>query len=282
MRFSSDTLKRTPSFSPIVCASVIIAAASARVGGWRQTSSSVACVSALIGLKLRLPHSLSQISDADIADDRCLEAGLAKQFGQGAQPRRIGAVGLAEGETVALDLLDHTGCNDFTGWINDASDDALGRKMCRDDTTGINALQLSALVRTAMFVEVPPRNSVLCRDDGRIRPDCCREFSGNRRDLVRLHAENENVLRTEVNESIRRGQLLHGFRTILGDEFHAGRTHRLQIGAANHDADLGPDRCQFHGQKTADRAGADHTDSHCLCPSVAGSTRFIIKLIVLI
>ena len=62
MRCSSVILKRTPSASATACPSAIIAAASARVPGKRQMSSSVACVSALIGLKLRLPQSLIQIS----------------------------------------------------------------------------------------------------------------------------------------------------------------------------------------------------------------------------
>ena len=63
MRCSSETLNSTPSLSPTAFASVIIRAASSRLSGKRQISSSVACVSALIGLKLRLPHSLTQISE---------------------------------------------------------------------------------------------------------------------------------------------------------------------------------------------------------------------------
>ena len=56
------TLKVTPSLFATASASVIICVASSRVSGNWQMSTSVACVSALIGLKLRLPHSLSQIS----------------------------------------------------------------------------------------------------------------------------------------------------------------------------------------------------------------------------
>ena len=60
---SSGTRKWAPSASPIVWASVIIFAASSRLRGNRQMPARVAWVSALIGLKLRLPQSLSQISD---------------------------------------------------------------------------------------------------------------------------------------------------------------------------------------------------------------------------
>jgi hypothetical protein len=56
-------------------------AASARVGGKRQMSSSVACVSALIGLKLRLPHSLTQISPR-MSGHRRLEAGAHHRLRQ--------------------------------------------------------------------------------------------------------------------------------------------------------------------------------------------------------
>ncbi len=63
IRFSSPTRKVTPSFSAMVCASVIIFAASSRVGANWQISTSVAWHSALMGLKLRLPHAFSQISE---------------------------------------------------------------------------------------------------------------------------------------------------------------------------------------------------------------------------
>ena len=62
MRLSTPIGNLTPSFSATACASSIIARARARVPGSATMSSSVAWVSALIGLKLRLPHSLTQIS----------------------------------------------------------------------------------------------------------------------------------------------------------------------------------------------------------------------------
>jgi hypothetical protein len=51
-----------PSLFAIVSASRIIAMLSARVCGNWSRSTSVACVSALMGLKLRFPQILSQIS----------------------------------------------------------------------------------------------------------------------------------------------------------------------------------------------------------------------------
>ena len=73
MRRSIVTRKPAPRRSPIVCASVIIAAASDRVSGNWQMSTSVECVSALMGLKVRLPQSLSQISERMSVSTRALK-----------------------------------------------------------------------------------------------------------------------------------------------------------------------------------------------------------------
>ena len=59
---SSDTRRVTPSLFATASASRIMLAARSRVGGKRQISTSVECVKALSGLKVRLPHNLSHIS----------------------------------------------------------------------------------------------------------------------------------------------------------------------------------------------------------------------------
>ena len=59
MRCSTLIRMRTPSASAMLPASVIICAASSRVAGVRQIPASVAPVSALIGLKARLPQALT-------------------------------------------------------------------------------------------------------------------------------------------------------------------------------------------------------------------------------
>ena len=73
MRFSKLTLNCTPSLAPMFCASVIMLAASSRVAGKTQMSSNVACVNALMGLKLKLPHTLSQISERMSLDTGALK-----------------------------------------------------------------------------------------------------------------------------------------------------------------------------------------------------------------
>ena len=79
MRFSSGTRNAMPSLCATAWASVIIAAASSRVSGYWQMSTSVECVRLLIGLKVRLPHSLSQISARMLSSTGALKPALAKQ-----------------------------------------------------------------------------------------------------------------------------------------------------------------------------------------------------------
>ena len=62
MRRSTSTRNLTPKVSAICCASTIIERVTARVPGSLHRTSSVAWVSALIGLNETLPHSFSQIS----------------------------------------------------------------------------------------------------------------------------------------------------------------------------------------------------------------------------
>ena len=78
MRLSIDTRNLTPSFSAMSCASFIMRAASSRVSANWQMSTSVAWVSALIGLKERLPHALSQISERMSSSTRDLSPAFTK------------------------------------------------------------------------------------------------------------------------------------------------------------------------------------------------------------
>jgi hypothetical protein len=63
----------TPSFSAMACASSIMLRATSRVPGSVQSTSSVAWVSAEIGLKDRLPQSFTQISSRSFGPHGRLE-----------------------------------------------------------------------------------------------------------------------------------------------------------------------------------------------------------------
>src|ERR1700748_1937116 len=107
IRRTTSTRNLTPKVSAIAWLSSMIAFDNARVAGSEQITSSVAQVSALIGLRQTLPHSFSQISA------RLLDIGCA--------PARR----LAERKALAVDMADHAGRLDLGRRIDDAADGAL-------------------------------------------------------------------------------------------------------------------------------------------------------------
>ena len=153
--------KRTPNASPTVCASRIIATASARVGAKRQMSSSVARASARIGLKVRLPQSFIQISVRTSVKTGGLEAGAREEFGERRDALALRAVDFGQRQAMALDVQDHAGAFDLRRLIADAGNDRVDRQMAGDDAAGIDALEALALVRAAVLEEIPPGNAVL-------------------------------------------------------------------------------------------------------------------------
>ncbi len=95
-------------------------------------SSSVACVSALMGLKLRLPHSLTQSSAPDVRDHRRLEAGIPARPGKRARGTLgLRVVDLSDREAVALDVPDDARLGDFGRRVNDATEHPVGRQVVR-------------------------------------------------------------------------------------------------------------------------------------------------------
>ena len=146
-----------------------MSAASLRVGAKRQMPSSVAWVSALIGLKLRLPQSLVHISLRTSLTTGALKPALAKA----SDTRRIRSLfepsSLGEREAVALDVTNDAGSLDLRRRIDDAGDDAVDRQIVGDDAAGIDALEAHAFMRAAMAEKIPPGNAVLRRQHERFR-----------------------------------------------------------------------------------------------------------------
>ena len=93
----------------MVCVSSMIAFDSARVAGSEQITSSVAWVSALIGLRQTLPQSFSQISSRMRSRHRRLHAGLDEDVREPLHVLGDFAGGLAERKAVAIDVTDHAG-----------------------------------------------------------------------------------------------------------------------------------------------------------------------------
>ena len=158
--------KRTPSVSPIACASSIIARQTARVPGSPVMTSSVAPVSALIGLKAEVAPELDPDLVADARADRRLEAGRDQQACESAATRSLLlARRLAEGEAVAASSCsDDAGLGDLGRRIDDAADGAL-----RADARPTGAPPGSTLSRRRSSkgpsepVEIPPGHAVDAR-----------------------------------------------------------------------------------------------------------------------
>ena len=117
-----STRKVAPKRVAISCASVIMCIDSARRLGSVATMSSVARVSALIGLKQRLPHSFSQISLR-----MSFRTGASKPAASSTSDRRMQRsemlpIGLAERELVAVNVPHHAGLDDLGGRIDHAAD----------------------------------------------------------------------------------------------------------------------------------------------------------------
>ena len=97
------------------------------------------------------------------------EAGGSDGLGQPAAAVRGRAVDLANGEAVALGVVDDAGGGDEGRGVDHAADDALGGDVARDDPAGVDGFQARALPGAAVALEVPPGNAVLGRKRRRCR-----------------------------------------------------------------------------------------------------------------
>jgi hypothetical protein len=107
------------------------------VPGSLQITSSVAPVSALIGLNERLPQSLTQISS-----------------------RIRGRIGVAEAEAIALDVLDHARLDQLARGVDDAAKAALGPDRPPQHAVGVDARELPVAERAVEAIEVPEGDAV--------------------------------------------------------------------------------------------------------------------------
>ena len=85
---------------------------------------------------------------------------------QGHDAVRGGAVGFADGEGLEQAMFDHAGRHDLAGGIDDTADGAL--RSTRVPLRGAGSrLQMMALQRAALLVEIPPGNAVdRCQNSG--------------------------------------------------------------------------------------------------------------------
>ena len=101
-------------------------------------------------------------------------------------------------------MTDNAGAHDLRRRINDAGDHSVERQIVRDNSAWIDAFQAGALIGTSMLEEVPPRNPILHGEHRGLRTHDRGKVAYYRRNLVRLHAEDNQVLLADAGDTITR------------------------------------------------------------------------------
>ena len=193
MRFSSVTRKLTPSLFATCSASRIIAAASSRVGELADVDERRVRERA-DRIEGEVAPELEPDLGADAGEHGRLEPGAHERFGESHDARRLRAVGLAEREAVALDVAHDAGRRQLARRVDDAADDPRRVDRAHDRAVRIDGGDAAALERPAVALEVPPRDAVLHRHDHGLVVEEVMQVLRHRRDLVRLHAEDHDVV----------------------------------------------------------------------------------------
>jgi hypothetical protein len=97
---------------------------------------------------------------ADRVADRRIESCRNQGIAQRQDAVRGRAVGLADVEAFVQLMFDHPGRHDLACGIDDAADGALRSNRVPLRGAGIDTFQVTAVQRTSLLVEVPPRNAV--------------------------------------------------------------------------------------------------------------------------
>ena len=108
-------------------------------------------------------------------------------------PLRLRPVRLAEAEPLPFGVVDHAGLDDVGGEVGKGTNHAPRFDRRGDDAARVNALEPQAVELPAGALEIPPRHAVLCAHDDRVRPEQGAEIGCERRQAVRLHAEEHDV-----------------------------------------------------------------------------------------
>ena len=226
-------------------------------------STSVECVSALIGFKVRLPPELEPDLGADAGEHGRLEPGAHERFGESQDARRFRAIRLAERETVALDVAHDAGRRQLARRVDDAADDPGRVDRVHDRAVRIDGCNAAALERPAVALEVAPRDAVLHRYDHRLVVEQVMQVVHDRRDLMRFHAEDHDVVGPGFSQA--RGRL-DARCDVIGavghGEPHAPGPDRFEVRTARDERDVLARGGELDTDVAADRTGADDAEFH--------------------
>ena len=188
----------TPKARATASASVMTSRATALAPGSVAISSRVARVRALRGLKAMLPRSFTQMSwrirgrmgqrsPARMRADPAMS--LHRSCG--------GAVKLADGEAIALNVLDDARLDHRGRGVDDAADDPLGSDVTVQNAVGVQAVQMRGVQGATVPLEVPPGEPVLGGEDGGVRAQQRRQPRRDLRQPMGLDRQDDDVDRPD-------------------------------------------------------------------------------------
>src|ERR1700751_5869696 len=89
------------------------------------------------------------------------EAGSREELGKSRDALGLLSVDFGDRQAMAFDMPDDARALDLRRLVADGGDDGVNRQMASDHSSGIDALKLNPLMRSAVLEEVPPRKTVL-------------------------------------------------------------------------------------------------------------------------
>src|ERR1700722_14532767 len=181
---------------------------------------------------------------------------------------------------MALDVPDGSGAFDLRRLVDDGGDDGVDRQMTGDQAARIDALQPNAFVAPAVLEEIPPWYAVLRRHDCRRRRDNRGDLGCDRRQLMRLDPEHDEVRAACFRDVIRRLDASDDLLAVLL-ELKSAFADRLQMLSARHHLDALARRGELGRDMTADCAGSDDGDVHRAIRTQASRKQVALTLIFL-
>ena len=210
-------------------------------------------VSALIGLNATLPSSFTQISwrNRGVIGQRKPAAISGSAIARSRSD--FAAVGLAEADLVAFGVADDAGLDDVGREIRERADDAARLDRRRDDAAGIDALEPEAVELAADALEIPPRDAVLRADDDGVGAEQRPQLRRERRQAVRLDAEEDDVGRSDRRQIA--GDIRRDFEVaVRADHAQPALLHRAEVRTAREQHDVRARPCAQHARRCSRRS----------------------------
>src|SRR6202041_244080 len=191
----------------------------------------------------------------DASGDRAAEAGCDERFGKHTDAIGARAVGFAEGNSIALGMMNHSRRGNLSGKVNNGSAHSFCFKGGGDPSAGIDTLQAQSFPFAAEALEVPPGNFVLCAYHCSIRSQHRSQVRRKLGQAVGFHSKKNNVYRTHFFKGTGDGGARHEISLAAFD------THAVLL----HGAKMRPAREQRYIESGLRHASPD-VGSNCPSP----------------